>query len=184
VNSVIVLLALVPGQSQYKPPEFKIDQSSFQYRVRLRDALVERVGPEILPLTKTYGDVAIYALTKCQPETARALCRMEFSSVKQPVAVLEAIKKHGEPVARWVARNFDTLADQDHLEAFTRNPLDFVYDMADLDERATAVKTSRQPLAALLQQLPEGSAPWIVIAVVVIALVIVWKRKSASEIKG
>jgi hypothetical protein len=97
------------------------------------------------------------------------------------VAVLTAITQHGEREGRWVVKNYDLLTDPDHLEAFTRNPLDFVYDMADIDQKAAAVKAGRNPTAMLLEKIPEGSAPWIVVGVVAVVLVVIWKRKAAKD---
>jgi hypothetical protein len=131
---------------------------------------------------RAYGDSAIFALGNCTPQTGKKLCKIDFSAMKDPRAVLRTIQKHGEPCAAWLAENHSLLVDPDCLDAYCRDPLEIVHDMTDLQQAAAALRASRRVVPRWLEQAAGNvSPPWAVGGgMVVIVLLLLYRRRSKA----
>ena len=163
--TTLLALALLSA-GQFRPPgqpggASPADEHArrIEARKEARDEVLRAVGNEALGFTKRYGDLGVQALQACQPDTARALVALHNSGglakLRDPKAALEAVKKHGDPVAAWLVANHKLLEDPDALECFASEPLEFVYDLRDVAREAEARRASRKGQPAPGQQ-PAG----------------------------
>lgn len=194
MHTILILAALTPGQVQFLPekpaqePAAKLPHNAVA-RKEARDQVLRSVGKDALTFTKKYGDLGIASLQQCSPESGKKLVALfnagEFGKLKNPRAVLEAVRQHGDPAAAWLSEYHEKLADPEALECWVKNPLEFVFDLKDVEQAAEELRASRKfflpPWLGAISA--EWNGPSIVIGVLVVFLLVsvFWKRKPAAS---
>jgi hypothetical protein len=158
---LIAALALAPGQPQGaatgwpppydpgapprgsggSPPPSQSENAgpTVEQRKEIRDAVL-LVIPDANAFMKKFGDQGISALAKCTPATGRKIVALyaagKFQTLSSPHGVVSVIHRHGEPAAVWALANFDRLLDVDVMKAWEQSPMEYVYDLRDLNHQA------------------------------------------------
>jgi LPXTG-motif cell wall-anchored protein len=157
-----------PQQFTPAPPP-----NSAEARREARDQVLRSVGPEALAFTKRYGDLGIAVLQQCSPEAGKKLVAMfnngQLARLKNPQGALEAIRQNGEPPAAWFCNNIGRLSDPESLELWCRTPMEFVYDLKDLDQSAEELRASRKFMPSWLKT---DTGEWNMTAIVIGGLVL------------
>jgi hypothetical protein len=109
----------------------------------------------------------------------------QLGQLKNPQAALEAIRQNGEPAAAWLCNNIGRLSDPEALELWCRTPLEFVWDLKDLNQSAEELRASRKLVPSWLKtDTGEWNMTAIGIggAVVLVVLVAMLKRRQPSPV--
>jgi hypothetical protein len=192
ISFILVFAMLGPGDDTGTPEKTVPDgkpKTNAEIRKEARDRVLRAFGNEALAFTKAYGDLGIAALQAChgEPETGKNLVRLynagEMSKLKNPRAVLEVVRRCGHQAGAWIVEHHQQLVDPEALDAFTREPMDFVFDLKDLDVAAAQLRESRKysPQTGI-KPGGEWNTPVLVIGALVLALVayFLWKRRPTA----
>ena len=190
MNTFFILTAtLMPGQASVTnldlPPAVKpvpkVAQDA-EARKEARDRVLRSIGPEALAFTKYFGDLGIYSLQQCEPETGKKLVKLFNAGdlkLKNPRLALEAVREYGQPAARYLVEHHDKLTDPDALECWCKQPMEYIYDLRDIEQSAEQLRASRKHVPPWLANVTaDWNVPYIVIAVliVLVLLLAIWKR--------
>jgi len=188
----ILAAAFAPGQVQFFPdqpaqePAGKAPAakpaSNIDARKETRDQVLRAVGPECLAFTRHYGDLGIYALKQCRPETGKNLVKLfnsgDLDRLKNPRAALQAVRQHGDAAAAWIVEHHEQLVDPDALECWCREPMEYVYDLKDIEQQAIQLRASRKYPPWLANLMADGNMAYIVMGVLALLfLVVAYRRK-------
>ena len=198
MNAIVLLAAaLAPGEMpvpvMYAPralppadPPAKLPDHA-DARREARDLVLRSVGKDALAFTKKFGDLGIYSLQACEPETGKKLVKLynagELGKLKNPRAALEAVRKHGDPAGAWLAEHHAMLEDPEALECWCGEPMEYVYDLKDIEQEAAQCRAHRKSLPPWLANVTaEWNVPYVIIAVLaaLLLLVCVWKRRQPA----
>jgi hypothetical protein len=159
-------------------------QNSAEARKAARDQVLRSVGPEALAFTKRYGDLGIAALQQCSPETGKRLVALfnsgDLARLRNQQAALAAIQRNGNPAGAWLCDNIGRLSDPEALELWCKMPLEYVYDLKDIDRDAEDLRASRKLMPSWLKT---DAGDWNMTAIGIGALVLLlvaavfWKRR-------
>jgi len=157
-----------PGVNPFNPQPM----NSAEVRKDARDQILRSIGPEALPFTKKYGDLGITALQQCDIDTGKRIVALfnsgAMSRLKNPQAVLEAIRQYGSPAGVWFCQHHQKLADPEALECWCKAPLEYAYDLKDIDQSAEELRASRKLLPSWLST---SGIEWNLPTIIVVALV-------------
>jgi hypothetical protein len=187
MNAIMLTLALAPGQYAINPPDqVKTEPkaaTSAEVRKDARDKVLQVIpGPETLAFTKFYGDLGVSALQQCGPESGRALVRLfgsgDLARLKNPKAALVAIRTHGALAATWLTEHFEQLVDPEALECWVKEPMEYVFELKDIEHQAAQLKASRRVVPPWASNLMANEhTGYVVFGGLVIALVVIVVRR-------
>ena len=186
---LILILAIAPGEDPPVNAPAAKPKNEVEARKDARDQVLESVGKEALGFTKQYGDLGIYALRQCEPETGQKLVGLftagELARLRNPRAVLEAVRQHGEPAADWLALHHEQLVDPEALECWCKEPMEYVYELKDIEQQAALLRASRKYMPSwLVTMAGEWNMTHLVIGGLVLLLLVVLflKRRPAPDL--
>src|SRR4051812_35973086 len=161
-----------PADAPAKPPD------DVDARREARDLVLRSVGKDALAFTKQFGDLGIYSLQACEPETGEKLVKLynggELGKLKNPKAALEAVRKHGDLAGAWLAEHHALLEDPEALECWCGEPMEYVYDLKDIEQQAAQCRAGRKSLPPwLANATAEWNVPYVIIAVLAALLLLV-----------
>lgn len=118
-------------------------------RKEARDRALRVAGKQALGFTRHYGEVGVGAILACEnPQTAKRLIELhesgELHKLSNPRAALAAVCRDGEPAGAFLVAHCARLADPDALACFVAAPLDFAFELRDLDQMAAERRASRR----------------------------------------
>jgi hypothetical protein len=157
----LLLSVLVAGQPAEPPPPkapAPVGITDVEVRKQARDEVLKLV-PGGLGFMKKYGDLGIQVLSELKPSTAVELVKLFDSGAmdqwKDSRAVLEAVRRGGEPSGAWLVRNLDSLAAPENREAWVKSTLEICYDLKDIEAEAAKLRASRKAAPA-----PANGGEW------------------------
>jgi hypothetical protein len=157
----LFLLSFLIGQPAEPPPPkapAPVGITDVEIRKQARDDVL-KVVPGGLGFMKKHGDLGIQVLSELKPSTANELVKLFDSGAmdqwKDSRAVLEAVRREGEPSGAWLVRNLDSLATPENREAWVKSTLEICYDLKDIEAEAAKIRASRKPA-----QTPANSGEW------------------------
>jgi hypothetical protein len=179
------LIAVLAGQAPEAPPQKQ--PTSVDIRREARDAVLKTVGEDSRKFLKAYGDLSIATLQAVPADVGKKIVGIynsgELARIKNPRAVLDAIRQHGEPVGKWVCEHHQILEDGEALEIFCKYPLDVAFDLRDVESSAAELRASRKLAPSWLgSNMPaEWNGLHILIGVLVVALIVAvfWRKKKS-----
>lgn len=189
MNTIFFLAAaLTVGQVQFFPDQAPPTKTpvakpagNAEARKELRDQVLKTVGQEAIGFTKYYGDIAIYSLQQCGVESGKGLVRLHTSGdlarMRNPKAVLQAIRLHGDLAAVWVVEHHEQLVDPDVLECWCREPMEYVYELKDIEQQAALLKASRKYPLWLTGFMNDPNSIYIVLGFTILLLLVVAYRQ-------
>lgn len=191
---IIAAVLLISGQPQFFPDQPPPKQAvkapdGIESRKAARDKVLAAVGQqEGLQFTKAFGDLAVEALGACDAEAGKGLVRLflsgDLARLKNPRAALLAVRNNGTPAAQYLVQHHELLEDPVSLEIWCRTPMEFVFDLKDIELETTRLKESRRLIPSWLALL-NSNGNWAYVVMVVLALllvvVIVRRRKATAQ---
>jgi hypothetical protein len=188
--SILILTAtLAAGQdpSNVKPSAVKSPQGP-EARKEARDLVLRSVGADAMAFTKHYSELGVAALQQCEPATGKKIVQLynsgELSKISNSRAVLEAVRQNGEPCGAWLAEHHAQLNDPEASEVWCRSPLEFVFELKDIEQAAEELRASRKRFPPWVNTMTaDWNSPYVIIIGVLVVLVLViaiWKRRTAA----
>ena len=190
----VAALALAPGQPggpiteeppPYRPdaprrglggfgtPPSPVSEPTVEQRKDVRDAVAAALGAESVAFMRKYGDAGIAALARCSPGTGRKVVALytagNCQTLSSPGGVVAVIATHGEPAAVWALANFDRLLDIDVMRAWEESPMEYVYDLRDLNHQAELNAAYRKYAPARAQAARSAVPPAVTSGMAMIA---------------
>jgi hypothetical protein len=158
----LLLSILAVGQpAEPPPPKAPVPVGIADVEVRKRDRDdVLKVVPGGLAFMKKYENLGVQVLSEMKPSTAVELVKLFDSGAmdqwKDSRAVLEAVRRGGEPSGAWLVRNLDSMSVPENREAWVKFTLDICYDLKDIETEAAKIRASRKPAPVA----PANSGEW------------------------
>jgi hypothetical protein len=189
------------GYNPYAPPNAQQDP---RVRRALRERAVAYAGENSRALVEKEGDDAVAAIAACTPAGARKLVEFyasgDYSKLPRPRDFLRvvALPGHGDDVVLWAIQpdHARLLTDVDNYDAFLLSPLEIVYSLKPIEQSAAEARALRLAAQAAVtpapqpQQQPQPQVPqipldtrtlaWAGGGLVVLLLIVAWKRRQAS----
>jgi hypothetical protein len=183
MNAVFLLASLMAGQI---PPKDNPQVGGIESRKESRDKVLATVGQDALPFTKSFGDLGVEALAACDPEVGKGIVRLfgagDLAKLNNQRAMLNAIRNHGTPAAAWLIQHHEQLEDPVSLGIWCRAPMEFVYDLRDIELETTRMKeTQRLREPWLTRTYRDGNIGYVIAGVVgVVFLIFFFRRPRAA----
>jgi hypothetical protein len=185
MTAIFLLAAIVPGQVPLKAT-MDNQQGGIESRKEARDKVLAAIGKDALPFTKSFGDLGIEALAACEPETGKGIVRLftsgDLARLKNQKAALNAIRNNGTPAAAWLVQHHEQLEDPVSLELWCRSPMEFVYDLKDIELETARAKESRQMVTSWTAWANrDGNMGYVVLGALGLVMVILaFRRRKAA----
>lgn len=174
--AIVVLLLpgqpFVPGVAEQVDRELR-GQTLASRRARRDEALKHVGGGEAaLRYTQDFAEDGVRSLLACEPGTGERLVSLHADG-KLPRPLVASVARYGEEVGAWVAEHHDRLADPAALQAFLKEPREYVWNLKALP---TPPPEARDAQVLLRRYWKEG----LLAAGVPLFLLLAWRKRRAG----